>query len=463
MISSALVWIAGPILVGMLNLLLFKGALRNYIAAIASLIFFLIALFLPPASALNILGVSIYIEPTFSVLGRSFQLNPTDQIHLLNAFGLGAFWFLGSLGLKRLETMASIGLMIIGILIAAISIQPFLYASVFIELAVLLAVPLLLSQDNIKPAKILPFLINQSLAFPFILLAGFLLSGINTPQTELKIISQGLLMLAIGFAFLLSIFPLYSWAPILSTGADPYKLGFILTVFPFFSILFGLDFMERFSFLQSSDQTFILVELIGMIILITSGIFSAIETQLDRAYSYGLVSMTGSALVSLGIPDLEVGITLFTVLIQFHVITFALWGLGLSLLRKRFGKLSIGDNVGLFWREPYLASAIIIGMFSIAGSPLLALFPVKLSLWNAIAENYSHQVFWYGISLFGFWVNATRTTAVFLNSKPRVTNQFSEITWNTVLIIIGILLIILLGLFPDIMVSLNRNMIEKLY
>jgi len=463
MIYAALIWIAGPIVIGMINLVFFKGQIRNYIAAIASLLFFLLAVFLPPSTALEFLGVSIFIEPTFTVLGRSFQLTASEQIHLLNAFGIAVFWFLGSIGLAKLDSMSSIGLMIIGILIAAISIQPFLYAGVFIELAILLAIPLLLSQDDIPPAKILPFLINQSLAFPFILLAGFLLSGINTPQTDLKIISQGLLMLSIGFAFLLSIFPLYSWAPILSTAANPYKLGFILTVFPFFGILFGLDFIDRFTFLQTSGQALAIVEAIGMIILVTASIFSAIETRLDRAFSYGLVSMTGSALVALGVSELRESIILFTVIIQVHVITFALWGLGLSLLRKNNPSLALEDQSGLFWRSPYIAGAILIGMFTIAGSPLLALFPLKISMWNSLASSFPNQAFWFAVSLIGFWISAARTTTVFLNSKPKITETSMENGWNTALIVIGILIVVALGLFPNFFFRIDNNLVSKLY
>ncbi|HWS24838.1 MAG TPA: proton-conducting transporter membrane subunit [Anaerolineales bacterium] len=463
MIYAALLWIAGPIVIGLINLIFFKGPIRNYIAAVASLLFFLLALFLPPSTALEILGISIFIEPTFTVLGRSFQLTASEQIHLLNSFGLAMFWFLGSIGLPKLDSMSSIGLMIIGVLIAAISIQPFLYAGVFIELAILLAIPLLLSQDEIPPTKILPFLINQSLAFPFILLAGFLLSGINTPQTDLKIISQGLLMLSIGFAFLLSIFPLYSWAPILSTAANPYKIGFILTVFPFFGILFGLDFIDRFTFLQTSGKALAIVEAIGMIILVTASIFSAIETRLDRAYSYGLVSMTGSALVAIGIPELTESILFFTVIIQVHIIIFALWGLGLSLLRNNNSSLALEYQKGLFWRSPYISIAILIGMFTIAGSPLLALFPLKVSMWNSLSESFPNQGLWFAISLIGFWISAARTTAIFLSSKPKLVEIRRENGWNTVLILIGILITLALGLFPNFFFWVDSELVYKLY
>lgn len=455
MINAAFIWIAGPLIAGLFGLLFFKGTPQKIFTASAASLFLILAIFTPPARAVDLLGINFYIEPVFTVLGRSFLLGPSDQSILMNAFGLAAFWFIGALGTRGLNSLGSYGLMIIGVLVAAISIQPFLYAGVFIELAILLSIPLLISAEKVSSKAILPYLIRQSLAFPFILLAGFLLSGINTPQTDLKIITQGILMLAIGFSFLLSIFPLYSWVPILSSSVEPYKLGFILTVFPFFSVLMGLDFIDRFTFLKNAEQFSSLLEGIGMLTVFTTGIFASTQDRLDRIYAYALVSMTGFGLIALSIKDHDLGVRYFIALSQIHFLVFALWGLGLSKLKHRVPSLDLKDVRGSYWRYPFVTAAILIPAFTLAGNPFLALFPIKLVLWEQIAVSFPEHIVFYGGSLLTFWISAARSFSWFFKTTGKPSEPFQENGWNIALILIAIILIIFIGIFPDLITLLD--------
>lgn len=457
MIYAAFLWILMPILTGVISLLFLRGNARVLTVVIVSGILYLAALFAPPGVPFNFFNTSIYIQPVFSILGRSFILENSHQVILLNAFGFGAFWFVGTIGSQTARTLPSYGLLILGVLIAAISIQPFLYAGVFIEFAILLIVPMLLSNETVNPQKILPFLLNQSLAFPFILLAGFLLSGINTPQSELKIISQGILMLGIGFAFLLSVFPLYSWAPILSTRIDPHKLGFILIVFPFFSLLFGETFIDRFAFLRGGSALSPILEGIGLLMIVTSSIFAAVQQRFDRTFAYALVSLTGFGLIALSLPEVEEGVRYFFIIFQIHTLTFGLWSFAMSDIRHRGGELTFETQRGAFWKYPFAASAILISVFTIAGSPFFALFPIKISLWDRVVEYFPSHIFWYGVSLVGFWVSATRIFAAFFQPLRSRAEKHTEKSWKITLIIIAIGVIVIFGIYPDLLAIVNQN------
>lgn len=457
MIYAALLWIAAPIAIGLMSLLFLRGTTRVLTTVITSGILFLAALLGPPGAPIPLFGGSIYVEPVFSILGRSFILQNSTQLLLLNVYGFGVFWFIGAFGSRTANALPAYGLMVFGVLIAAISIQPFLYAAVFIEFAVLLSVPLLLSNETIQPRAILPFLLNQSLAFPFILLAGFLLSGINTPQTELKIITQGILMLAIGFAFLLSIFPLYSWAPILSTQIDPHKLGFILTIFPFFSLILGEIFIDRFAFLRASSALAPILEGIGLLMILSSSLFASVQTRLDRLFAYVLVSLTGFGLLALSLPSLSEGITFLFIIFHIHFLSFGLWSFAVSDLRHRGMDLTLDALRGVLWRFPFAASAILVAMFTIAGSPILALFPIKISLWTHIVEHFPDHLFLYGASFVGFWASAARVFTSFTDLRPNRVERAVEKGWRSTLIIIAICILIVIGIFPNLIAGLNQN------
>ena len=53
------------------------------------------------------------------------------------------------------------------------------------------------------------------LAMPFILFAGWLLAGVESSPGDIELVVQSATLLALGFSFLLAVFPLYSWIPLL--------------------------------------------------------------------------------------------------------------------------------------------------------------------------------------------------------------------------------------------------------
>ena len=143
---------------------------------------------------------------------------------------------------------------------------------------------------------------------PFILLAGWLLAGVEASPGDLALAAQSAAMLGMGFAFLLAIFPLYNWVPLLMEETSPYIVGFLLWILPTITIIFGAGFLDRYSWLRSSPQLIIALRSAGLLMVVTGGLWAAFQHHLGRIMAYGSIAETGFSLLALSL-DFKTGNT----------------------------------------------------------------------------------------------------------------------------------------------------------
>ena len=115
------------------------------------------------------------------------------------------------------------------------------------------------------------FLIFQTLAVPFILFSGWLLAGIGANPGNLDLVQQAATLLGLGFAFLLAIFPFYTWIPLLAEEAHPYVVGFLFWMLPTASLFFGLGFLDRYSWLRDASTLPVILKTVGALMVISGG------------------------------------------------------------------------------------------------------------------------------------------------------------------------------------------------
>ena len=76
------------------------------------------------------------------------------------------------------------------------------------------------------------------------------MAGVESNPGDIELLAQAAVLLALGFAFLLAIFPFYTWIPLLMEEASPYAVGFVLWIFPTVALLFMLGFLDRYAWLR---------------------------------------------------------------------------------------------------------------------------------------------------------------------------------------------------------------------
>jgi formate hydrogenlyase subunit 3/multisubunit Na+/H+ antiporter MnhD subunit len=347
--------------------------------------------------------------------------------------------------------------MIIALMVASIAVEPFLYAALFIEMAILLAIPMLTSIYRPPGKGVVRFLIYQTLAMPFILLAGWLLAGVEASPGDLALAAQSAAMLGLGFAFLLAIFPLYNWIPLLLEEISPYTVGFLLWILPTMTIIFGAGFLDRYSWLRSSPQLILALRYAGLLMVVTGGAFAAFQRHLGRIMAYGSIAETGFSLLALSL-DLRLGIPILFLLIPARALGLAVWSLSLAIIRENVETMRFGAARGVLRITPLAGAGMIVATLSTGAFPLLAGFPARLALWENLSRVSLSSALWMTVGIVGLLTSAFRSLAVISMADEYTGWTPRENPAQMMMLGLGIIGLFILGLFPQTVQIILANL-----
>ncbi len=448
--NAPVIWILFPFVGGLLILLGSRERVSALTGGTLATVLALAALVLPIDTALLLGTFSLKISSSIQFFGRSFVLHTADGALLAIIYGLAALWFFGTEASGRAHRFVSLGLMIVSLLAASIAVEPFLFAALLLEMAAMLVIPLLVNADQ-KPGRgAIRFLISQTLAMPFILFSGWMLAGVEASPGDISLTAQAGTMLGLGFAFLLAIFPLYSWIPMLTEETSPYATGFLLWALPTFTIIFALGFLDRYAWLRSSSQFASAIKFAGVFMVISGGFFASMQKQIGRMMGYAAIAEAGLLILAMGLKSAEVVNITFVLLIP-RGLELAVWSLGLSIIKREVSSLKFSDIQGLARKFPIATGAIIIAHLSITGFPILAGFPPRLALWQELARQSLFISFWVFLGSLGLLIGAIRTLAVFVMAQEHAAWNWTESWIQTGMLGVGVLGLFILGLFPQVM------------
>ena len=446
--NAPTIWIVVPIFFGVLLLFINSQRALSILGGVFAAVLALIAQFIPLEEALRFGTFSFKIDSSLNVLGRVLVILPAEGSLLALIYGATALWFFGADASKSAIRLVPVGLMITGLMVASLAVEPFLYAALFIEMAILLAVPLLTSIYSPPGRGIIRFLIYQTLAMPFILVTGWLLAGVEASPGDLTLAAQSTSMLGLGFAFLLAVFPLYNWVPMLFEETSPYIAGYLLWILPTITIIFGAGFLDRYSWLRSSSQLIDALRFAGLLMIVTGGLFAGFQRHLGRIMAYGVIAETGFSLLALSL-DPKVGIPILFLLIPARALGQAVWSFALTIIQDNVEMLSFRAASGLLRITPFAGTAMIMATLSTGAFPLLAGFPARLALWEGLSRVSLSASLWMGIGIIGLLTSAFRSLAVISMAEEYTTWERRESLTQVSMLGLGMIGLVILGLFPQ--------------
>ncbi|MBK9604387.1 MAG: hypothetical protein IPO36_21520 [Anaerolineales bacterium] len=292
---------------------------------------------------------------------------------------------------------------------------------------------------------------------PFILFSGWMLAGVEASPGDIGNTIQAGTMLSLGFAFLLAVFPLYSWIPMLTEEASPYATGFLLWALPTFTVIFLLNFLDRYTWLRSTPQLSSAIQYAGVFMVASGGLFASQQKHIGRMMGYASIVETGLLLLAAGLRSTEVVNVTFLLLTP-RGLELAVWALAISIIKRKVYSLRFSEVRGLARSYPIAVTSIILAHLSMAGFPLLAGFPSRAALWQELGGESLTISLWVFIGLLGLLIGAIRTLAVFVMAEENKAWELNE-TWVQVIMLgLGVIGLFILGIFPQVLQPFIANL-----
>lgn len=290
----------------------------------------------------------------------------------------------------------------------------------------------------------------------------------------------GLVFIVAGLAFKLGVVPFHMWVPDVYSGA-PTAITLALAAAPklaAFAIALRL-LVSALGELTINWQPMLII--LAVLSLAIGNLTAIMQTNFKRMLAYSTISHMGFVLLGLasGSPEGSVvtqnifnavagmntgayGSALFYI-VTYVLTTLGTFGVMMLLSHDGFECEKIEDLKGLNKRNPLLAGALLVLMFSLAGIPPLVGFYAKLIVLQAVVNA---GMLWLAVvavmfSLIGAFYYLRVVKVVYFDQPDpdRVVNEVATVPASLLTVNIGLL--ILLGILPGGLMTQCLNAIAQ--
>jgi NADH-quinone oxidoreductase subunit N len=212
---------------------------------------------------------------------------------------------------------------------------------------------------------------------------GEIATRLHTPLNPGVVL--GLTFIVVAVAFKLGAVPFHMWLPDVYEGAPTSVTLFIGTAPKIAYFALALRLLAQALGGTESEWTLMLAAL-AVLTLVVGNVVALVQTNLKRMLAYSTIANVGFIVLGFvaGTPDGYAAALYYT----FAYVLVALGSFGVILLAsaKGFEADRLDDYKGLHQRDPLLAAAMMVLMFSTAGVPPFIGFWAKLRIFQALWE-----------------------------------------------------------------------------
>jgi NADH-quinone oxidoreductase subunit N len=277
---------------------------------------------------------------------------------------------------------------------------------------------------------------------------SLIISG-NAPMPTL--IAAGLVLLLVSMSFKVSAAPFHFWTPDVYDGAPTVFTSFMATIVKAASFFaFVRLFENTFGSMHQQWQTLIVI--LTAATLLIGNLTAVFQQSVKRMLAYSSIAQAGFMLFSLFALSkmAKEGLVLYAA-------AYSLASIGLFAILVKMKDFTIDGFNGLGKQQPLLAVTATVFLLSLTGIPLTAGFMSKFYMLQAAVQNGHHiwlVIFAVLCAVISAYYYFKIIQAMFFKEAAADVVLADDITPAfKILLVITAVLIIVLGLFPDLLTS----------
>ena len=200
----------------------------------------------------------------------------------------------------------------------------------------------------------------------------------------------GLALIIAGLGFKLAAVPFHMWAPDAYEGAPLPVTAYlaIASKAAAFALVLRLLAEAFVPVTERWDQWQIIIVVLAAISMLVGNLVALAQSNLKRLMAYSSIGHVGYILAGIAVlsPDSLLGANgVIFYLVGYSVTSMVVFAALIAFFNAT-GQEEIPDLAGLADRQPFLAMAIAVGLFSLSGLPIFVGFTIKFYLFTAVAN-----------------------------------------------------------------------------
>ena len=467
LMTTPVIWIFLPVLISLILIVVHRlHKLSIWIACTSSLLLAVAAIIFPQNLELRLIGRNFLFDDTFLIFNRALILTGSQLKTVAMLFLFSFLWNIAGVRFSVSRWFPTVSLAITALWVSTLAVEPFLYAAAIVELIILISILLLTPRGEQAGGGVMRYLVSQTIALPFILLSGWMVTGIESAPSASPLILRGTVMILIGFSLWLAVFPLHTWLPMLAEKAHPWVFSFVFLMQQTSLSIFLLKVLDQFAWLRNLAGIFPVVQWTGILTLLAGGVLISLQTKVNRILGYVVLIETGYSVLAIGLIGQGGGEALVLSYLP-RALAYWQWSYTLSSIQQIAPENdgSFPSLRGLFSTLPFHSMSLIISLLGLLGLPALGLFPAKLMLWNSGAGLTFHYTPLFGVAVAGMALFILRLMHTLLTHDPNLPApvlpvKSQESLWQIFVLCFFTLLSLLLGIFPHVFLNPFLGILE---
>lgn len=220
--------------------------------------------------------------------------------------------------------------------------------------------------------------------------------------TKDRIFLLGYILVLVGFAFKVAVFPFHNWAPDVYQGASTPLTIFMSTAVKAASFAAFLRFVSLDAIAQSNSLLWV-VQWVAVLTMLIGNFGALVQSSIKRMLAYSSVAHSGyifSGVIAACFATQPYNAAIQSVYV--YLLAYGLFSIGtfgfLSFLEKKLGEdINFDALKGLFYKSPYAALGLALCFLGLAGIPPTLGFFSKLLLFSTVTTTGLYWLLLWGL------------------------------------------------------------------